>query len=436
MERLVAIKIWKPEGGFTVEEFLREAKLLARFGAPHFVTIHEHAATVDQRPFFVLEYLQGETLQDLSSPLTMAEIQRCVRNVCVGLQKAHDEGIVHRDLKPSNIMLLDRGARTERFVILDLGIAKITDATNWRRTLADATMAGAGTLLYMSPEQCNGSPIDQRTDIYALGCLLFTLLVHEEPFAHKGGNYLSVLNAILNDPPRQLAAVRPDGAFSAELEQLIQDCLAKKPEDRPTSMTEVEARFEQCLPDDPSAPNPLEAGQTNRASGTRTRRPGAKSTLPDPQPRRRLMGSVAVALVALGGLAFFLAHPRTESKTTPEAALDASPQAGQTPSLTQVAGPMLQLNDDRYFVVRNRTLKTDDPSGKSKTQNRFGVLANDGLPTGKSYDVECVDKPKFGELNLNRDGTFTYAPTARPGGEFVRADTFRYRVRRRPRSLE
>ncbi len=440
MERLVAIKIWKPEGGFTVEEFLREAKLLARFGAPHFVTIHEHAATIDQRPFFVLEYLQGDTLQDLSSPLTMAEIRRCVRNVCVGLQKAHDEGIVHRDLKPSNIMLLDRGARTERFVILDLGIAKITDATNWRRTLADATMAGAGTLLYMAPEQCNGNPIDQRTDIYAFGCLLFTLLVHEEPFAHKGGNYLSVLNAILNDPPRQLAEVRPDGAFSAELEQLIQDCLAKNPQGRPTSMTEVEARFEQCLPDDPSAPSLLEAGKTNRTSGTRTGRPDAKSTLPNRQPRRRLVGAVAAALVALGALAFFLTRPRPESKTTPEPILDASPRVGeksvldappvsQKPPLTLVAGPPLQLNDDRYIVVRNRTLKTDDASGKNKKQNRSGVLANDGLPTGKSYDVECVDKPKFGELNLNRDGTFTYACTARPGGELVRADTFRYRVR-------
>ncbi len=326
-------------------------------------------------------------------------------------------------------MLLDRGARTDAFVILDLGIAKITDATNWRRTLADATMAGAGTLLYMAPEQCNGNPIDQRTDIYAFGCLLFTLLVHEEPFAHKGGNYLSVLNAILNDPPRQLAAVRPDGAFPPELEQLIQDCLAKKPEDRPTSMTEVEARFEQCLPGDPSGPSPVDVGKTNRPNVARTRRPDAAATLPNRQPRRRLVGSVVAALVAVGGLAFFLARPRPESRTTPEPVLDASPQVGQTPGLTQVAGPMLQVNDDRYFVVRNRTLKTDDPTGKNKAPNRYGVLANDGLPTGKSYDVECVDKPGVGELILNRDGTFTYACAARPGGELVLTDTFRYRVR-------
>jgi formylglycine-generating enzyme required for sulfatase activity len=279
---------------------------------------------------------------------------------------------------------------------------------------------------------------------------LFTLLVHEEPFAHKGSNYLSVLNAILNDPPRALAAVRSDGAFSPELEQLIQDCLAKKPENRPISMTEVEARFEQCFPDDPSAPSlppsgsygipHLEAGKTNRTGGARTGSSHGTSTFPNRQPRRRLVGSVAAALVAVGGLAFFMTHPRPESKPTPEPVLDAPPPAGQKsvldaspvgqkPPLALVAGPPLQLNDDRYIVVRNRTLKTDDASGKNKNQNRSGVLANDGLPTGKSYDVECVDKPKFGELNLNRDGTFTYACAARPGGELVRSDTFRYRVR-------
>jgi formylglycine-generating enzyme required for sulfatase activity/serine/threonine protein kinase len=506
MERLVAIKIWKPEGGFTVDEFLREAKLLARFGAPHFVTIHEHSATVDDRPFFVLEYLQGETLQDLSAPLTAVEIHRCVRDVCVGLQKAHNEGIVHRDLKPSNIMVIDRGTRTERYVILDLGIAKITDASNWRRTLADATMAGAGTLLYMSPEQCNGNPIDQRTDIYAFGCLLFMLLVQEEPFAHKTGSHLSVLNAILSDPPRRLAEVRPDGGFSEELEELIKDCLAKKPEKRPASMTEVEARFQECLPDEVLLSAAV-GGTSSDASGIRTRRPGGSLTL---RNRRRKRRAVAVSLfaliaVAMGGIGFFLTRgepninpapivtpdaktplrekPETkvvdrakaaskspvkgptsaqaDTKTPPRVPADAkTSQPAQAekkplvriepepkkpvlsvaavpahieshPAVTPVIKPPVppEVNDDRYFVVRNRTLKTDDPSGKSKDPNLHGVLANDGLPSGKPHEIECVEKPKFGELKLNRDGTFTYAYSARPDGELVRSDSFKYRVR-------
>ena len=172
----------------------------------------------------------------------MSEIRRCVRDICVGLQKAHDEGIVHRDLKPSNIMLVGRGTRTERYVILDLGIAKITDATNWRRTLADATMAGAGTLLYMAPEQCNGDPIDRAPTSTRSAVCCSRCWCTRSPSRTRGTNYLSVLNAILNDPPRRLADVRPDGAFSEELEQLVQDCLAKKPEDRPASMTEVEAQ--------------------------------------------------------------------------------------------------------------------------------------------------------------------------------------------------
>jgi sulfatase modifying factor 1 len=461
MERQVAIKIWKPEGGFTVDEFLREAKLLARFGAPHFVTIHEHAATADQRPFFVLEYLQGETLQDLSAPLTASEIRRCVRDVCVGLQKAHDEGIVHRDLKPSNIMLIGRGTRTERYVILDLGIAKITDATNWRRTLADATMAGAGTLLYMAPEQCNGNPIDQRTDIYAFGCLLFMLLVHEEPFAHRGTNYLSVLNAILNDPPRRLADVRPDGAFSEELEQLVQDCLAKKPDDRPASMTELELRLEQCLPDDGLVPSSIDGTKPNEGSGIRTRRPISAPTLPSRRSKRGtfIAGLASLIVLAAGGLAFFLKHGQPEAKTLPEVITASAPsvdkqasdtltvvdkQAVATPPNPPIDKPPVdkppvpprvakptppQVNDDRYIVVRNRTLKTDDPNGKNKDQNLHGVLANDGLPAGKPYEIERVEEPKFGKLDLNRDGTFSYTSTPRPGGDLVRVDSFKYRVR-------
>jgi formylglycine-generating enzyme required for sulfatase activity len=453
MERLVAIKIWKPEGGFTVDEFLREAKLLARFGAPHFVTIHEHAATADQRPFFVLEYLQGETLQDLSVPLTAAEIRCCVRDVCVGLQKAHDEGIVHRDLKPSNIMLVDRGLRTERYVILDLGIAKITDASNWRRTLSEATMAGAGTLLYMSPEQCNGNPIDHRTDIYAFGCLLFMLLVHEEPFAHKAGSHLSVLNAILSDPPRRLAEVQPGAVFSDELEQLVQDCLAKKPEDRPSSMIEVEARCEECLPADGLPSTSRDGGKPNASSGIRTRRPLGSSTLANRRPKRRIVaaGLGAVIVIAASSLAIFLSRDhrevkvpamgQTEAKDAARSLVEAKPptlpaverpphvdqRAAIPPVVKPPAAP--QLSDDRYFVVRNRTLKTDDPAGKNKDENLRGVLANDGLPTGKPYQLECFEKPRFGNLKLKPDGSFTYACASRPGGSLVRADSFKYRVR-------
>jgi formylglycine-generating enzyme required for sulfatase activity/serine/threonine protein kinase len=468
MERLVAIKIWKPEGGFTVDEFLREAKLLARFGAPHFVTIHEHAATLDQRPFFVLEYLQGETLQDLSTPLSVEEIGRCVRDVCVGMQRAHHEGVVHRDLKPSNIMLVDRGTRTERYVILDLGIAKITDTTNWRQTLADATMAGAGTLLYMSPEQCNGNPIDQRTDIYAFGCLLFMLLVHEEPFAHKTGSHLSVLNAILNDPPRRLAEVRPDGVFSEELEQLVQDCLAKKPDDRPASMSEVEARFHECSAGDGLLLSTGVDGakSSSGTSGIRTRRPIGSSTDPNRRPKGRAVavGLMAFAIIAAGALAFFLTRPQSEATNSAKsAALTPAGRVAEAPPV-HTAEPLVNrpinplpprpveavsarterrppvvppvqppsppsTTDDRYVVVRNRTLRTDDPLGKGKDQNRYGVLANDGLPTGKPYETQCAEQPRFGALKLNTDGTFTYACTTRPGGELVRADSFKYRVR-------
>ena len=89
----------------------------------------------------------------------------------------------------------------------------------------------------------------------------------------------------------------------------------------------------------------------------------------------------------------------------------------------------VNLNDDRFVVVRNHALKADDAAGKNKDANLHGVLANDELPTGKLYEVDLVAKPQFGAFKLNRDGTFLYASAARPGGEFVRFDSFKYRVR-------
>ncbi len=486
MERQVAIKIWKPEGGFTVDEFLREAKLLARFGAPHFVTIHEHAATIDRRPFFVLEYLQGETLQDLSTPLTVNEIRRCVRDVCVGLQKAHDEGVVHRDLKPSNIMVVGRQTRTERYVILDLGIAKITDGSNWRRTLTDATMAGAGTLLYMAPEQCMGNTIDRRTDIYAFGCLLYTLLVNEEPFAHKGSSYLAVMNAIIGDPPRRLCEVRPEGQFSEELEQLVADCLAKKQDDRPASMTDVEARFEECFADELPLTDTVHGHKTNVPGARRTERPTGTSTHPNRPPKRRGVAAALVTLLVLAacGVAYFASRQQPEVKTVADSGTKVPPASAQKalpppPEVLALSPPHVEkgasttpgpgkpaekspppphhkprekpeqkpatrspqpvvktpipvpvnLNDDRYVVVRNHPLKTDDATGKNKDANLHGVLANDELPTGRLYEVDLVAKPQFGAFKLNGDGTFLYASAVRPGGEFVRFDSFKYRVR-------
>jgi hypothetical protein len=142
--------------------------------------------------------------------------------------------------------------------------------------------------------------------------------------------------------------------------------------------------------------------------------------------------------------------PRAEHKTKsgPTKLVDATPprveQKPTTPSSQPVVKPPVPappknpvppnpvppiLKDDRYVVVRNHELKTDDPAGKNKDANLHGVLANDELPSGKSYEVELVAKPLFGAFKLNRDGTFTYTNAARPGGEFVRADSFKYRAR-------
>ena len=211
----------------------------------------------------------------------------------------------------------------------------------------------------------------------------------------------------------------------------------------PASMTEVETRFEECFTDEAvETPSGSLERPSAESSGIRTRRPTGSSTHREGKPKRRTVAAAiaTLGLIALGGTAFFLTHSQPNAVPPSETAAQ-KPAASREESSPVVRvtkppekpvekpAPPPPVNDDRYVVVRAKTLKADDAAGKGKDPNSRGVLANDGLPADKPHEVECVEKPKFGELKLNRDGTFTYASTVRPGGEIVRGDSFKYRVR-------
>ena len=246
IDKKVAVKILHAElakDKESVGRFLREARAASSIGNPHIVDIIDFGEADDGSTYFVMEYLNGQSLGDVLeelvkiSPLTTVDL---AIQLCDGLAAAHSEGIVHRDLKPDNIILVKpKGtwAGQGHFVkILDFGIAKVTGSGN---NTSKLTMAGAvfGTPHYMSPEQAAGEAVDHRTDIYSLGIMLYEMLAGEMPF--QAENFMGILTQHMYKPPPSLRA-RPEGLECPEaLESIVLKCMAKRPEARYQTMEEL-----------------------------------------------------------------------------------------------------------------------------------------------------------------------------------------------------
>ena len=156
------------------ERFLREAKAAAALSHPNICTVYE-IAEVDGKTFIAMEFVKGETLEEriAAGPLTLKDALDIGRQVADGLEAAHEENIIHRDIKPANVMVDAKG----RAKVMDFGLARLTEAS--RLTKTNTAM---GTVAYMFPEHAQGIEVDTRTDIWALGCVLYEMISGQRPF--------------------------------------------------------------------------------------------------------------------------------------------------------------------------------------------------------------------------------------------------------------
>jgi serine/threonine-protein kinase len=246
-----------------IERFRNEAKAAARLESPHIVQIYNWGELDDGTLFMAMEYLSGVTLAGLLRQRKQLEPELAVHiatQICAALTEAHAAGIVHRDLKPSNIMLIERGGNEHFAKVLDFGVAKLEGA--------DITRSGAlfGTPQYMSPEQLQAGHIDGRSDLYALGVILFELLAGKPPFVSSTA--IGFITLHLNEPPPQLPKTVPR-ALAAVIARL----LAKDPDERPRDAALAAEELRAAL-----------AGRAPRASAK--------------QRKRALRGFVNVVLVS------------------------------------------------------------------------------------------------------------------------------------------
>ncbi len=246
LERTVAIKILPAEvaqDALRKQRFEREAKTISSLNHPNICTLHD-IGSQDGTDYLVMECVEGETLAKRleKGPLPLEQVLRFGAQVADALDKAHRAGIVHRDLKPGNIMLTATGAK-----LLDFGLAKpaaplVTEAT---LTVAvqttPVTQEGTivGTFQYMSPEQVEGKDIDGRSDIFSLGAVLYEALTGKKAF--EGKTQLSVASAILEKDPAPITAAKP--LTPPALNHVIQKCLAKTPDERWQSASDLGAEL-------------------------------------------------------------------------------------------------------------------------------------------------------------------------------------------------
>ena len=230
---VVAVKVL-PEGGAAGDtRFAREAAMLAELSHPGIVRYVAHGVAASGAPYLVMDWLEGEDLDERlrRQPLTVDESVTLAARVAEALAAVHAHGIVHRDLKPTNLFLVNRDV--SRVKLLDFGVARLSAATRMTQT-----GALVGTPAYMAPEQVrSGQEIDARTDVFALGCVLYECLTGELAFA--GAHLLTVLAKVLLEQVPRVRELRPD--VPQALDALCARMMAKEPDERPRDGAEVAA---------------------------------------------------------------------------------------------------------------------------------------------------------------------------------------------------
>ena len=315
LERRVALKILHehfsgdPE---YVERFRREARAIARLNHPNIVTVIDRGE-FEGRQFIVFEHVPGENLKEIverEGPLSVSQALALTHQIARGLSFAHDNGVVHRDVKPQNVLLDETGG------------AKVTDFGIARSLEPEDGLTETGTLLgtsdYIAPEQATGGPVDERSDQYSLGVLLYELLTGEVPY--RAGSFMAVAMRHVRDPVPSVRERRPD--VPAQVDEIVARAMSKSPQDRFPSIEVMMAAIEACLAD--------EYGRTARNGATdvvpraAAPRPAPARAGPRARSARRRRGFVPLLLglvaLGLGALVLGFLVTRTDGSGTGAAA--------------------------------------------------------------------------------------------------------------------
>jgi tetratricopeptide (TPR) repeat protein/predicted Ser/Thr protein kinase len=299
--RPVAIKFLTATDPHYRSRFQREARVLSSFSHPNIATVHDSGETEEGRPFIVMELVSGSTLSEILDQrgLTLAQSVDIAISIAEALAEAHRHSVIHRDIKPANVIVNDRG----HVKVIDFGLAKLLDdvagrdesdqGAQFARTQSNVAV---GTPLYFSPEQASSKPVDERSDLFSLGVLLYECIAGRSPFA--GSSAFDIGAQVIHSNP--LAPSKTNPRIPAALDRITLKALAKKPDDRYQTADEligdlrtVRARLSA---DDQPIRRLVSGETTSPASRVRT---SIVTTLIEPLRRKRLSWAGVLAGVAV-----------------------------------------------------------------------------------------------------------------------------------------
>ena len=244
LKRPTAIKFLKPEalGADSLERFEREVRITSQLTHPNTIDVYDFGRTPEGIFYYAMEYLPGISLSDLiamDGAVPPARAIHILRHICFSLEEAHNLGLIHRDIKPPNVILCERGGQYDSVKVLDFGLVK--DVKN-RDVQMTAMHEVAGTPAYVAPERLTDpEKVDHRADIYSLGSVAFNLLTGEDVF--DGDTAVEICYQVMKTPPPRVAA-KASQAIPAALDELIDACLAKDPNDRPADVGKIVAALD------------------------------------------------------------------------------------------------------------------------------------------------------------------------------------------------
>jgi len=384
LDKPVAVKVMARELTANPEalaRFRREALVTSGLGHPHIVQVFDFSTTPAGEPFLVMEFLDGEDLDHRLRRLgrmVVADAVRMVKQVASALMATHNKGIVHRDLKPANIYLLEVAGETDFVKVLDFGISKVRSAS----TKLTRTSSIMGTPNYMSPEQAKGNieDIDERTDQWALACIVWECLSGQGPFV--GENVPSILFQIVHEPPSsllpQVAGLHP------QVEDVLLRGLAKNKNDRFAKVDDFATALEAAL-----AGN---AGRVVPSVSRKVREPDDHLDLPPARSKAWMWGAVlgAVAILIVGAVLLF----RSGASPKPLVAAPPVAPAAVEPAPPPVAAPptVPAAPSEQPEIKPERPPSSPKPLAESKPRKPRHTVAP--APNGApSDDVRSVPAP-------------------------------------------
>lgn len=388
MDRKVALKLIPTHDPTIVARFEREALTISKLQHPNTITVFDFGQSDDGFLFLSMELLEGKTLTEVieAGPIPAKRAVHIGSQICRSLAEAHKSGIVHRDVKPDNIILIRVDDDPDVVKVLDFGIAKAVMGEDDVQLTGDGRIIG--TPRYMSPEQILAEPLDHRSDIYSLGCILFEMLCGAPPFQQASTTALMISHT--QDPPppfaQQLDSSKLEG-MPAGLERVVRKALSKHPEDRHQDCDELREELEAAMEgvlapgfDDPDA-DLTAAGRPPRRQPTPAPRQSAapSHTAALPSKPSKSGGTIAL-LAAIGGLILLIGGLLMYGKLTGDGGED-------QPTVVVTSSDSPSTGDDSPALAKTDQEPTADDSA------------------GMEFEAEEADGPKMVRIRIETDPT-------------------------------